>query len=72
MNKRVPEDIAILGFDNIPNANWVRPRLTTVAQYPDKMGYLLAKSLFQRLQGEYTGPGRRFEVPCKLIERESA
>lgn len=72
MKLRVPEDIAILGFDNINVASWVRPRLTTVAQYPDKMGYLMAKSLFQRLQGEYSGPSRRFEVPCQLIERESA
>lgn len=72
MGLRVPEDVAIIGFDNIPDASWVRPRLTTVAQYPEKMGYLLAKSLFQRLQGEYNGPGRRFEVPCHLIERESA
>jgi LacI family transcriptional regulator len=72
MNFRVPEDVAILGFDNIPAASWVRPRLTTVAQYPELMGLHLANSLFQRLQGEYTGPGRRFEVPCHLIERESA
>jgi DNA-binding LacI/PurR family transcriptional regulator len=72
MGLRVPEDVAIMGFDNINIASWVRPRLTTVAQYPEKMGYLMAKSLFQRLQGEYSGPSRRFEVPCKLIERESA
>jgi DNA-binding LacI/PurR family transcriptional regulator len=72
MNFKVPEDIAILGFDNIPAASWVRPRLTTVAQYPEQMGYHLANSLFERLQGEYTGPSRRFEVPCQLIERESA
>jgi LacI family transcriptional regulator len=72
MNFRIPEDIAILGFDNIPDASWVRPRLTTVAQHPDLMGYNLANSLFQRLQGEYIGPSRRFEVPCHLIERESA
>ncbi len=72
MHLRVPEDIAIVGFDNIPAASWVRPRLTTVAQYPEQMGYHLATSLFERLQGEYEGPGRRYEVPCHLIERESA
>lgn len=71
MNFRVPEDIAIVGFDNIPEASWVRPRLTTVAQYPEQMGYHLAHSLFQRLQGEYSGPGRRFEVPCEMNVRES-
>jgi DNA-binding LacI/PurR family transcriptional regulator len=72
MKLRVPEDIAIVGFDNIPEASWVRPRLTSVAQYPEKMGYHLANSLFERLRGDYSGPGRRFEVPCQLIERESA
>ena len=72
MNIRVPEDLAIIGFDNIPEASWLRPRLTTIAQYPQQMGYFLATSLFQRLLGEYSGPGRRYEVPCKLIKRESA
>jgi LacI family transcriptional regulator len=71
MNYRVPEDLAIIGFDDIPAASWVRPRLTTVAQYPGEMGSLLAKALFERIQGEYSGPGRRFEVPCRLIQRES-
>ena len=70
-NYRVPEDIAIIGFDDIPAGTWVRPRLTTVAQYPGEMGTLLAKALFQRIQGEYNGPGRRFEVSCRFIERES-
>lgn len=71
MNRRVPEDIAIIGFDDIPAASWVRPRLTTVAQFPDQLGECLAKSLFERLLGEYSGPSRRFEVPCRLIKRES-
>lgn len=72
MNYRVPEDVAIIGFDDIPASSWVRPRLSTVAQYPGEMGTLLAKSLFQRILGEYSGPGRRYEVPCHFIERESA
>ncbi|MFH1524920.1 MAG: LacI family DNA-binding transcriptional regulator [Chloroflexota bacterium] len=72
MNFLVPKDIAIIGFDDIPAASWVRPRLSTVAQYPAEMGALLAKALFQRILGEYSGPSRRFEVPCRFIERESA
>jgi DNA-binding LacI/PurR family transcriptional regulator len=71
MKFRVPEDIAIVGFDDIPAASWVRPRLSTVAQYPGEMGNLLAKSLFERIQGEFNGPRRAFEVPCRFIERES-
>lgn len=69
---RIPEDVAIVGFDDIPEASWVRPRLTTVAQHPDQMGQLLSAALFERIQGEYDGPGRRLEVPCRFVVRESA
>ena len=69
---RVPEDIAIVGFDDIPAASWVRPRLTTVAQNPVEMGRFLAESLFERIQGEFNGPARRYEIPLRFIERESA
>lgn len=69
---RIPEDVAIVGFDDIPAASWVRPRLTTVAQYPHDMGDALAKMLFERINGEYSGPSRRVEVPCRFIERETA
>ncbi len=72
MNYRVPEDIAIIGFDDIPAASWVRPQLSTVAQYPDQMGTLLANALFDRIQNKYNGPGRCFEVPCHFFERASA
>jgi DNA-binding LacI/PurR family transcriptional regulator len=72
VNLRVPEEIAVVGFDDIPAASWVRPRLTTVAQFPADMGRLLTEALFERIEGTVTGPGRRFAVPCKLVVRESA
>ena len=72
MNYNIPDDIAIIGFDDIPAASWVRPRLTTVAQNPAEMGFLLAKTLFERIHGEYDGPARRYEIPLRFIERESA
>ena len=68
---RIPEDIAIVGFDDIPTASWISPRLSTVAQYPAEMGIQLAKAIFERIQGNYTGPSRRIEVPCRFIERET-
>jgi len=67
----VPEDVAVLGFDDIPPTTWVRPRLTTIAQHPAEMGRVMATAVFERILGEYSGPGRRFEVPCRLIVRES-
>jgi DNA-binding LacI/PurR family transcriptional regulator len=65
---------AIVGFDDIPEAHWVRPRLTTVAQHPGEMGRLLATALFDRIERDgASDPGRRvFEVPCQFVERESA
>ena len=67
----IPDDIAVVGFDDIPAASWVRPRLSTVAQYPKQMGTILAEALFERLLGNYDGPSRRFEIPCRFIERKS-
>lgn len=69
---RIPEDIAVMGFDDIPPASWVRPRLTTVAQHSTEIGRIMAESIFERIQGDYSGPGRRFEVKCRLVKRESA
>lgn len=68
----VPDDVAIIGFDDIPAATWVRPQITTIAQYPGQMGQVLAQALFERLEGDYDGPGRRYEVPCRFVERTSA
>lgn len=67
----IPDDVAIVGFDDIPAASWLNPRLTTIAQHPDKMGEYLSKAIFQRINGEYTGPSRRIEVSLDFIERES-
>lgn len=72
-NRRIPEDIAIVGFDNIPAATFVRPNLTTVAQFPAEIGQRLATALFERIDGNAVEPVSRrvFRVPCKLIERQT-
>ncbi len=67
----VPNDVAVVGFDNIPACVWVRPHLTTIAQYPGEMGQLLANALFERIEGGYDGPARYLEVPCRFVERGS-
>jgi DNA-binding LacI/PurR family transcriptional regulator len=70
MHFGVPNDVAIIGFDNIPETSIIRPRLSTIAQYPVDMAQQLAKLLFDRIDG-YKGPIRTVEVPCQLIERET-
>jgi LacI family transcriptional regulator len=72
MGRQVPDDIAIVGFDDIPEAQWVRPKLTTVAQYPGEMGRLLAQALFKRINSDEDYSRQVFEIPCDFIERDSA
>lgn len=72
MGLRVPQDVAIMGFDDIPEATLIRPRLTTVAQKPDEIGRQLTEALLDRIEGRFSGERRIFEVPYEVIVRESA
>lgn len=69
---RIPDDIAIIGLDDIPAAKLVHPPLTTVAQFPDRLGQLAAELLFSRLRGEAPERGRLLRHACELIVRDSA
>lgn len=68
---RVPEDVAVLGFDNIPEARIVRPMLTTIAQNPCDIGLKLATALFDRIQDPNIAGKRLFESEYALIVRDS-
>ena len=68
---RVPEDVAVVGFDDITEANIVRPALTTIAQASYDMGQKLATCLFERIDNPDL-PTRRLESPLTLIKRDSA
>lgn len=48
---RVPEDLSIIGYDDLPMAAWTTPPLTTVRQPIVEKGRLAARLLIQRLQG---------------------
>ncbi|HEX2714766.1 MAG TPA: LacI family DNA-binding transcriptional regulator [Candidatus Acidoferrales bacterium] len=47
---RVPEDISVLGFDDIPAAAFASPPLTTVRQPLEKMGQIAARTLLNRIE----------------------
>jgi LacI family transcriptional regulator len=67
---RVPEDISVVGFDNIENANYFIPRLTTIHQPINEIGEQAALSLHRRISGGInTDP--EIIIPHKLIIRES-
>lgn len=68
----IPRDIAVAGFDDIPFARLLYPSLTTVAQFPEDLGRRAAELLFDRVAGGFKGPGRRVEMPFRLVIRSSA
>lgn len=68
---RVPQDMAVMGFDDIPAARLVYPPLTTVSLFQEDLGRRSAQMLLERLTGG-APPGGRCEVaPFKLIIRAS-
>jgi LacI family transcriptional regulator len=67
---QIPEDISVLGFDDIPQAVLVRPALTTVRQPLEKMARAATQMLLDML--EYPDKKKeRFELPTELIVRDS-
>jgi DNA-binding LacI/PurR family transcriptional regulator len=67
---KIPQDLAIIGFDNIDASSWAPYALTTFEQQIDNMLDTTFAYLKSKLSGEQIGEGvRLFE--CRLIERSS-
>ena len=69
---RIPDDVAVAGFDDISIARLLHPPLTTVAQFPEQLGRRAAELLFERINGTASGARRRVEMPHELMIRSSA
>ncbi len=68
---RVPRDVAVCGFDNIPEAEVVVPSLTTIDQDMQAMGRLAAELLFERLHRQGPPEARHVNAPYRLVVRDS-
>lgn len=66
---RVPDDISIIGFDDIELAKYYTPRLTTVKQDRAKIGEKIAETLVSYINGMEV-PARTL-IPVSIIERET-
>ncbi len=67
---RVPQDLSVVGFDNVPESVLCSPSLTTVAQPLHDMGAMALRMLVELLAGRQpTHP--RVRLPVRLVERDS-
>lgn len=64
----VPEDIAVVGYDDLPAADFANPGLTTVNQDTTRAGELLVESLVKSINGESV---TNQQIPGKLVIRQS-
>jgi LacI family transcriptional regulator len=67
---RIPQDLAVVGFDDLPVARWVSPPLTTVRQPLAEMGRAAAQMLGDLIDG-LALRATRVELSTELIVRES-
>lgn len=68
---QVPEELALVGFGNLPLTLRTRPRLATVDQYPCEIGRRAATLLLDRITGKETGTRQDIAIPTTFIVRES-
>jgi DNA-binding LacI/PurR family transcriptional regulator len=69
--RRVPDDVAVIGFDDAPIARHTDPALTTVRQPVEDMGAQAARALLALIAGTAVGR-RRVVLATELVRRESA
>lgn len=67
--KKIPDDIALVGFDDIPNAQYLSPPLTTVRAPIEEAAYNAVKTLIDLIRNEQPKPMDLF--PTHLVVRRS-
>ncbi len=67
---RVPEDVSVVGFDDIPNAAFYAPALTTVGQDFSELGEVVLSALVEAMEGGEPPVGGLM-LPATLVLRDS-
>jgi LacI family transcriptional regulator len=68
---RVPEDVSVVGFDDLPESRWASPPLTTVRQPLVQMGLVAARTVLRMSRGEQIETPR-VELATELVTRDSS
>ena len=69
--KRVPQDVAVVGYDDSPIATTLKPRLTSVRQPIEEMGHEMARLVVDRVEGTESVQ-RRVILATELVKRASS
>jgi DNA-binding LacI/PurR family transcriptional regulator len=69
LGMRIPDDVSVIGFDDVPQAAWGAYQLTTVVQSVELMVNSTVELLHEQMQ-EGAQP-RNVVIPCKVIERQT-
>ncbi|WP_193103602.1 LacI family DNA-binding transcriptional regulator [Brachybacterium sp. FME24] len=70
LGRRVPEDVAVIGYDDTPDAPFTSPPLTTISPDKHALAATALDLLAERIQG-YDGPPRVVDTPYTLVIRDS-
>jgi LacI family transcriptional regulator len=68
---RIPADLSVVGFDDLPEARWLQPALTTVRQPVSEMAATALRLLLRICDGDGSGDPVRMELSTKLVVRGS-
>lgn len=67
---RVPDDMSVVGFDDLPESRWLAPALTTIRQPLSEMSATALRLLVRMMDGKRP-EGTRTELSTRLVERAS-
>lgn len=70
-NVRIPQDISVIGFDNLPMSATMEPPLTTIDVSKTKIGYLAIHLLDELIHAEDKQPAVKILVGANLVVRDS-
>jgi DNA-binding LacI/PurR family transcriptional regulator len=74
--RRIPEDLALVGFDNIPQSAYFQPPLTTIDQPLSRMGRMAVEVLIKRIESRRGGkedePPTALMLEPRLVVRSSS
>ncbi|KIO47071.1 MULTISPECIES: LacI family DNA-binding transcriptional regulator [Porphyromonadaceae] len=69
---RIPEDVALVGFSNTKRSRYMSPTVSSINQFPEKIGKIAAELLFEQILNNRHAKIREEIVNCELIVRDSS